>query len=173
MTHEEPDLAQLQEELYITALAGQRLYYPHATITYDDAVQQDSALVFKISSVIPYHMLRNNALYKDSKRTMDWLVTEIETRTRDSMDCRLSRRIDNQWPATVFEEWLESTFDQHWMTSKWYNDTVGITRHSFSSGDPYDDYALMTSVHVPINTSRAEFDKEYGGAFTMTKLMHY
>lgn len=173
MTHEEPDLAQLQEELYITALAGQRLYYPHATITYDDAVQQDSALVFKISSVIPYHMLRNNALYKDSKRTMDWLVTEIETRTRDSMDCRLSRRIDNQWPATVFEEWLESTFDQHWMTSKWYRSPVSMTNDMNASNGSYTDYALMTSVHVPLNTSRAEFDKEYGGAFTMTKLMHY
>jgi hypothetical protein len=164
MAHEEPDLAQLQEELYITALAGQRVYYPHATIMYDDVLRQDSALVFKIRSVIPYHKLRDNALYKDTNRTMDWLVTEIETQTRDSMDCRLSRRIDNQWPATVFEEWLESSFDQHWMTAKWYKSRPG---------DTYDDYALMTSVYVPINTSRVEFDKEYGSAFTMTKLMHY
>jgi hypothetical protein len=173
MAREKKDLGQLQEELYTTALAGQRLYYPHATIVYDNAVQQDSALVFKISSVIPYHMLRNNALYKDSRRTMDWLAAEIETRTRESIDCRFSRRLDNQWPATVFEEWLEDTFDQHWMTANWYRSSGLITDDVSASNGTYTDYALMTSVHVPINTSRAEFDKEYGGAFTMTKLMHY
>jgi hypothetical protein len=173
MAREEQDLGQLQEELYTTALAGQRLYYPHATIVYDNAVQQDSALVFKISSVIPGHMLRHNNLYKDTSRTMDWLAAEIETRTRESIDCRFSRRLDNQWPATVFEEWLEDTFDQHWMTANWYRSPVGMTDDVSPPIGSYTDYALMTSVHVPINTSRAEFDKEYGSAFTMTKLMHY
>jgi hypothetical protein len=167
MSYEEKDLGQLQRELYITALAGQRVYYPHASIMYDETVQQDSALVFKIKAVISYDMLRHNALYKDTNKTMDWLTAKIETQTRDSMSCKFSKRIDNQWPSTVFEEWLEHTFDQHWMTAKWYKAPVqGYI-------DDFDDYALMISVYVPINSSRAEFDKDYGGAFTMTKLMHY
>jgi hypothetical protein len=165
-THDAPDLAQLQEQLYITALSGQRQYYPHTTVNTgaESATGNPSAIVFNILTVIPYHMLRDKVLYKKTDRTMDWLVEEVGRRTRANTHMKFSRRLDNQWPATVFDEWLEDTFDNHWMSATWY-------QHEDSMG--MDDYALMINVHVPVETTAEEFETAYGEAFTMTKLMHY
>ena len=162
---DEPDLQQLQDELYITAFSGQRLCYPRATITVEPFTGEISACVFKIRTVISGQFLATNSVLGPyPKTTMNWLTDEIKRQTYDERKRKLSRSIDNQWPATVFEEWLETSTNEHWMTAEWFQKEKAAI---------FDDYALLISVHVPIHNSQEEFDREYGEAFAMTKLMHY
>ena len=92
------------------------------------------------------------------------LKQEVTAHHWNKGERKLSQSITNQWGSTPFEDWLEESVSQYWMTAEWFQ---------VEKPHPGSDFAFLVSVHVPIFIPQEEFDKAYGESFVMTKLMHY
>ena len=164
----------LFDSIYVVALSGQRLYYPDPIITFNDALGVDVCTVFKIkqrisrdaaNDLFEMEFDRKSATYKQlgENRTdliLDRLRDRIKSHTMTTSKTPLRERFATSWPASPFEEWLDETVEYHWMTAEWFK----------REDDLWSDYAVMTSVHVPILGDRAEFISNYGGTFVLTKM---
>ena len=168
----------LFNSIYTVALNGQRLYYPEPTVIYNDELRQDVCTVFKIRQRISraaaddlFNMEfdSKSAAYKqlDPSARADLILNRlrdhINADTKKTCQTPLRDRFSTQWPASPFEEWLDEAVHLHWMTAEWFK----------NEKDPWSDYAVMTSVHVPIMGDRKKFLDEYGGSFVITKMGFY
>lgn len=168
--------AMIWRKMWVLAMNGQRIYYNTPKITYDDRVGRDVALLFKMKQVIPYNDLADLLDMEFTGTTakklgpnptelyMTRMVEQIKEDTWKTKNKKLHERITYNWPACEFDNWADETFDQHWMTAKFFQEK-GLDWY-----DWYRDYALLVNVYVPLTMTRAEFDNDYGNSFVMTKL---
>lgn len=167
----------LFNSIYTVALNGQRIYYPEPTLVFDDALNTNVCSVFKIKQRIARQAAedlfemefdRKSATYAKLGHDrpdliMDRLRDHIRTDTMKTCKTPLRERFSTSWPASPFEEWLDESVKVHWMTAEWFK----------NEGDLWSDYAVMTTVRVPIFGDQKQFLDDYGSSFVLTKIGYY
>ena len=162
------------DELYFLAMNGNRIYYSMPTITCDPYSCKNTCLVFKIRQRINFGAIEeirrlDRMIKKETYQPplhnsnyMDKLCKDIAANTYKNKNTRIRQSIAHKWPASPFEEWMNKEHKSHWMTAKWFRG---------ENAGPYDDFAILISVYVPVIGSIEKFEDRYGEAFVMTKLV--
>lgn len=162
---------QLWRSLYVAAINGQRIHYSKPSFEKDEQ-QRDVCTIFKIKQRIHFtdiedlHGYEHDRTFKNVKdldKYMDLLCKEIESHTRKMSSRPIGQRITHMWPTGPFEEWIDETHHEHWMTANWFKD----------ESRQFSDYATVISVKAPITIPLKDYEQEYGEAFVMTKIGYF
>jgi hypothetical protein len=167
------DYNKLFRSICVMIVNGERVYYSDPTIEYDNRLDGDACVVFKIRTVIPIDFVvelvhaQKTIIKKDNPHShyhglaMTEICNHVKKQTWDTRNTAFSKRITHMWGASTFEEWLDD-HDTHWMEPEWFKD----------EDNEFSHYAVITMVKIPVKSSRKEFEDDYGSSFVMTKLMN-